>query len=67
MLDIIEEIIIEKLENILGSREEVKASASDILDALDTQSLKEVIEETNKVVAEDEDDELEIEFFDLDD
>ena len=57
----------EKLENMLENREAVKASASDILDALDTQSLKDVIEETRKIVDEEDDDELEIEFFDLDD
>lgn len=49
----------------LGTREEIKASASDILDALNTQSLKDVIEETNKVLKEEEP--FEIEFFDLDD
>ena len=59
---------IEANESTLGSREEIKASASDILDALNTQSLKAVIEETNKIVKEqEEDDSLEIEFFDLDD
>lgn len=63
-----EEIKEEKSEeNTLGTREEIKASATDILDALDTQSLKDVMEETSKTVVEDEDDELEIEFFDLDD
>lgn len=54
-------------ESELGSREEIKASASDILDALNTQSLKNVIEETNKVLEEEDEEPIEIEFFDLDD
>lgn len=56
----------EEVAKTILEAEEIKASATDIMDALDTQNLKDVIEETNKILKED-DENFEIEFLDLDD